>query len=399
MAVRGLFASHSSIVGDRQNTLSGRILKLGWAGTLPLLAMSSGMKEEKVSDTNWSWIEDTHISGNGVVTAAVASGVTTIPVADTTIWTKNAILLVENTGEYIFVTDIPNAQSIVVRRGFAGTPAANIIQNATLQIIGTAFEEGGGKPEAVMTFGDTFTNVVQIFKQGWAITGTAKAIQYTTGNKMAESKSQAVSFHAENLERSFMYGRKSIMKINGKEMRTSHGIVPQIEEFGGIVESAAYGGVAGAMSTAGMQDFMRRIFDKNAKGLPNERITLTSSTILNLVQNMVRKDTRYDLTLSDKAFGLDVWKLSFVGNDLKLAVSPLMSENPYWSREMYVLHPGLIKKKVLRDTWNQEFTAGQNTNNGVDADEGFIADELGWELKGAPLHGIMRNLQTAVASQ
>lgn len=399
MAVRGLFASHSSIVGDRQNTLSGRILKLGWAGTLPLLAMSSGMKEEKVSDTNWSWIEDTHISGNGVVTAATASGLTTIPVADTGIWTKNSILLVENTGEYLFVTDIPSQTSLTVRRGHAGTTAAAIIQNATLQLIGTAFEEGGGKPEAVMTFGDSFTNIVQIFKQGWAITGTAKAVQYTTGSKLAESKSQATTYHAESLERSFMYGRKSIFKLNGKEVRTSHGIIPQIEEYGGIVESAAYGSVAGQMSTSGIQDFMRRIFDKNAKGLPNERIVLTSSMVLNIIQNMVRKDTRYDLTLGDKSFGLDVWKLSFVGNDLKLAVSPLMSENAYWSKEMYVLHPGLIKKKILRETWSQEFTAGSNTNNGIDADEGFIADEMGWELKGAPLHGIMRNIQTAVASQ
>lgn len=399
MAVRGMFASHSSIVGDRINTFSGRILQMGYAGTLPLLAMSAGMKEDSVSDTGWSWVEDTHISGNGVVTASTAAGLTTIPVADTTIWTRNSILLVESTGEHLFVTDIPTGNSLTVRRGFAGTTAATIPLNGTLQLIGTAFEEGGGKPDAVMTFGDSFTNLVQIFKQGWAITGTAKAVKYTTGAKIAESKAQATAFHAENLERSFMWGRKSISKLNNKEIRTSHGIIPQIEEFGGIVESAAYGGTAGAMSTAGIQDFMRRIFDKNAKGLPNERIVLTSSLVLNIVQNMVRKDTRYDLTLEDKAFGLDVWKLSFVGNDLKLAVHPLMSENAFWAKEMYVLHPGLIKKRVLRATWSQEFTAGANTNNGVDADEGFIADELGWELKGAPLHGIMRNIQTAVASQ
>lgn len=398
MAVRGVFASHSSIVGDRENTLSGRILKLGWAGTLPLLALSAGMKEEKVTDTAWSWIEDTHISGNGVCPAGATNVATTIAVSDTSIWTKNSILMIENTGEHVLVTDVPSSTSITVRRGIGGTTPTTIPAGATLQILGTAHEEGGGKPEAVMTFGDSYSNVVQIFKQGWSITGTAKAVQYTTGNKLAESRSQATAFHAENLERSFMWGRKSVLKVNGKELRTSHGIVAQIEEFGGIVESAAYGGNAGTMSVAGIQDFMRRIFDKNAKGLPNERMVLTSSKVLQQIQNMVRKDTRYDLTVSDKVFGLEVWELKFVGNTLKLAVHPLMSENAYWSKEMYVLHPGLIKKKVLRPTWTQEFTAGQNTNNGVDADEGFIADEIGWELKGAPLHGIMRNIVTGVAS-
>lgn len=397
MAVRGVFASHSSIVGDRVNTLSGRILKMGYTGTLPMLALSSGMKEESVKDTGWSWIEDTHISGNGSSPAGANAVVTTIPVADTSIWTKNSILMVETTGEHMLITNINSNISIEVRRAVGGTTAAIIGAGATLQLIGTAHEEGGGKPEAVMTFGDSFTNVVQIFKQGWSITGTAKAVEYVTGDKLAESKQQARDFHAENLERSFLWGRKSVLKVNNKELRTSQGIIAQIEEFGGIVESANVGG-AGNMSTSGIQSFMQRIFDKNAKGLPNERISLTSSTVLNLIQTMVRKDTRYDLTLMDKAFGLDVWKLSFVGNDLKLAVHPLMSENAYWKKEWYVLHPGLIKKKILRKTWTQDFTQGQNTNNGVDADEGFIADELGWELKGAPLHGIMRNITTAVVS-
>ncbi|MDT9702242.1 hypothetical protein, partial [Streptomyces sp. P17] len=109
-----------------------------------------------------------------------------------------------------------------------------------------------------------------------------------------------------------------------------------------------YGGTSGAMSMAGFQDFMRRIFDKNAKGLPNERITMTSTKTLNLVQRMAAKDTHYELTLKDKAFGLDVWELNFVGNSLKFATHPLMSENQYWEKELYVLHPGLIKKRVLR---------------------------------------------------
>jgi len=399
MAVRGVFASHSSIVGDRVNTLSGRVLKQGWAGTVPLLALSSGMKEESVSDTGWSWVEDTHISGNGTVTAATTNVATTIPVADTSIWTKNSILLVETTGEHVLVTDIPSNQAITVRRGFAGTTASAIAQNATLQLLGTAFEEGGGKPEAVMQFGDTFTNFVQIFKQGWSITGTAKAVKYQLGDKLADSKAQAMAYHAENIERAFFWGRKSITKVNNKEMRTSNGIIPQIEQFGGIVESAAWGGTPGAMSLGGFKDFMRRIFDKNAKGYPNERITFTSSVVLNLVQDMVAMDTHYELTLQDKAYGLDVWTLNFLGNQLKLAVHPLMSENAYWRKELYVLHPGLIKKRVLRQTWTEEFNAGRANNNGVDADEGYVADELGFELKGANLSGIMRNITTAVPTR
>lgn len=399
MTVRGVFASHSSIVGDRQNTLSGRVLKKGFAGTAPLLAISSGMKEEKISDTSWSWIEDSHISGNAKSVAGVASAVTTvIPIDDTNIWTKNSILIVEQTGEYLLVTSVDSAIQITARRGFNGTTAANIPANATLQLLGTAFEEGGGKPEAVMQNGISFINLVQIFKNGWSITGTAKAVGYLTGSKLAESKSQCADYHAESIERSFLWGKKGLHVVNSKELRTSNGIVAQIEQYGGLVQSANYGSVAGQMSFDGIQDFMATIFRKQVKGMPNERVAFTGTTVVNLLQKMARKDTEYHLDVTDTEFGFNVLTLSFVGNKLKFLTHPLMTENLIWDHELYVFHPGLIKKKILRGTWSQEFTAGSNTNAGVDADEGFIADEMGFELKGAELCGIMRNIQTAVAS-
>jgi hypothetical protein len=399
MAIRGIFASHSGIVGDRVNTLSGRVLRLDFGGTAPLLALSSGMKEERVMDTSYSWIEDAHISGNGAVGAGgELIGATTLTVVDAGIWTPNSILLVEATGEMLFITAVVSNTSITVLRGFAGTTAAAIPANGTLQLIGTAFEEGGGKPTPVMQAGESYVNYVQIFKNGWSVTGTVKAIQFLTGSKLAESKSQCAQFHAEDIERSFLWGRRSVTSRNNKEMRTSNGILAQVEDYGGLVQSAAYNSVSGAMSTAGIQEFMRIVFNRNAKGLPNERVAFTSTFVLNLVQQMVRKDTRYDLTVSDGEFGFKVVTLTFITNSLKLMTHPMMTENATWSKELYVLHPGLISKRVLRDTWTQEFTIGQNTNNGVDADEGFIADEMGFQLKGAPLCGIMRNIQTAAAS-
>lgn len=399
MTVRGVFASHSSIVGDRQPTLSGRILKKGFAGTAPLLALSSGMPEDKVTDTTWSWIEDSHISGNTKSTPGVASTSTTvIPIDDSNIWTKNSIIMVEATGEHLLVISVDSPTQVTVRRGMSGTTAANIPANGTLQLIGTAFAEGSGKPEAVMQNGQSYSNYVQIFKNGWAITGTAKAVQYLTGSKLATSKEQASYFHMESIERAFLYGRKAVTVLNNQELRLTNGIIPQIESYGGLVQSAAYGSVSGQMSMQGFQDFIMTLFRKQAKGLPNERIAFTGTSVLSLIQTMARKDTEYHLDVSDSEYGFNVTTLNFLGNKLKFLTHPLMTENNIWDHELYVLHPGLIRKRILRPTWSQEFTIANNTNNGIDADEGFIADEMGFELKGAELCGIMRNIQTAVAS-
>lgn len=396
MAVRGIFASHSSIMGDRVSTLSSRILIKGYGGTATLLALSSGMKEEKVTDTNWSWVEDSHISGNTNCPAGATNVATTMVVADPNLWVNNSVVLVESTGEHILVTGV-SGTTVTMRRAFAGTTAAAIPAAGTLQLIGSAHAEGGSAPDPISQSGESYQNFVQIFKNGWAITGTAKAIQYLTGSKLAQNKEQCIGYHSEDIERAFLFGRKGLTVIGGKELRTSNGVLAQLADYGGLVVSANYGG-AGQMSTAGLQNFIRQIFDRVAKGLPNERIAFTSTQVMELIQQMVRKDTRYDLTASESEFGFNIWTLSFLSQKIKFMTHPMMVENATWAKQIYVLHPGLITKRILRPTWTQNFTQDGNTNAGVDADSGFIADELGFELKGAELHGMMTNITTAVAS-
>lgn len=397
MAVRGVFMSNSGIVGERQNTLSGRVLMTHFAGTAPLLALSAGMAEERLTDTAWSWQEDQHISGNTTSTATYASGITSIVVADANIWVPNSIVMVESTGEFLFVTAV-SGNTITVVRGVAGTTAASIASGARLQLISSAYPEGGGKPAPVAQSGETYSNLAQIFKNGWAVSGTAKAIQYITGSKLARNKEMAMGYHVEDIERAMLWGKRAIQVINNEEYRMSNGLLAQIASYGGLVESAAYNSVAGNMSIAGLQTFMRKIFDKNVKGLPNERIAFTGSLVVELLQKMARLDTNMDITVQQTEIGLNLVSLSFMGNKLTLLTHPLMNENSLWSTQLYVFHPGLIKKKILRDSWVEEFGKSGSNNNGVDAEEGFVAYELGFHLGGARVQGYMTNISTAVAS-
>jgi len=394
MAVRGIFASHSGIVGDRRADLAGRILTLMPGGMAPLLALSAGMPSEMASDTAYSWIEDSHISGNTTVVGTVNSAATTVVVADANIWTPNSIIFNQATGEYMIVQSI-TGNSIGIIRGVAGTSAATLTNGDALQSVGTAFEEGGGKPVPVAQRGETRTNVTQIFKNGWAITGTAKSVDYITGSQMALNKEQCLAYHAEDLERAFLWGKKDIRIINNKQFRLTNGILAQIEQYGGLVSPANYGSQAGHMALAGLQSFMRQIFDVRVKGLPNERIAFCGSIVLELIQNMVLKDTQYQIHADENSYGINVTTLNFFSGSLKLVTHPLMVENTTWQHELYVLHPGLIRKRPKRETWSEEFSPERQNNNGTDATEGYIADELGFEVKCAQTMGIMRNITTA----
>lgn len=401
MAVRGIFASHSGILGDRQEDLSARVLMTGPAGQAPLLALSSGMPTRDAKNTGFSWIEDEHISGNSEVVTGGNAAAATFVVQDVNLWVPMSVLMNEMTGEYFLVTAInSDTNTVTAIRGFAGTTAQAITAGDTIQSIGSAHPEGGDKPAAVSQQGSERTNYVQIFKNGWAITGTANAIGYTTGGKLAQNRQLCFNYHAEDIERAFLWSRKGVRVFDGKQLRTSHGIIPQIQDYGGIVESANSNGNAGELNLDDLSDFMRRIFDVQAKGMPNERIAFAGSGTLQQIQRMVFKDTTYQIESDETEYGIRVQKIIGFNGSLKLITHPMMVENRLWSHELYVLHPGMISKRVLRKTWTEEFGPGrQHSNNGKDAIEGYIADELGFEVRGAKTMGILRNIQKGVASE
>src|SRR3546814_4037873 len=72
-------------------------------------------------------------------------------------------------------------------------------------------------------------NYTQIFRNGWAISGTAKAVKFLTGSKLAHNKKMCASYHAEDMERTFLWGKKTITTLNGKQFRLTDGVVQQIE--------------------------------------------------------------------------------------------------------------------------------------------------------------------------
>lgn len=399
MSIRGIFASHMGLAGERQTDLSARVLMVGPGGTAPMLALSSGMPVERAPNTAFSWIEDEHISGNQEVVTGGNSAAVSIVMDDVGIWLPNTLLLNQMTGEVMFASAVDaDTNTVTIVRGYGGTTPAAITAGDKIQSIGTAYAEGSGRPDPVTQKGEERTNYVQIYKNGWAITGTANAVTWVTGSQLARNKEFCFAYHAEDIERGALWGVKGVKVVANKQLRTSDGILAQVEKYGGIVESAAYGGNSGEMALKGLQNFMRRIFDKQAKGMPNERIAFAGSGFLELIQHMVMLDGMYQIESKETEFGIMVTTIHGFNGRLKIITHPMMVENPIWNQELYVLHPGMIKRRLKRDSWQEQFDSQKQNNNGVDAIEGYLAIEMGWEVRGAQLMGIMRNVQTAVPS-
>lgn len=394
MAVQGIFASHQGIVGERQHDFSATMLRINPTGDTPLLGLTAGMPKEAASDVAFTWFEDIHQAGRQTLTSGGTS--TTVGVDDGSFYPPNTVLLVEETGEHLFVT-ASTQTSLTVIRGLAATTITSISNGMHVQKIGNAFEEASSRPAAVTQQGAPRSNYVQIFRNGWAISGTAKAVKFLTGSKLAHNKEMCATYHAEDIERSFIWGRKTITTFNNKQFRMTDGILTQIEQYGGDVRTANTGG-AGQISRGAFEDWIQSIFTYNIKGQPNERVAFCGNMALKAINRMAWLDGEYSFSVGETKLGIKITEVLTPFGTLKLMTHAMMNENPIWSKEVYALHPGAIKKRVLRDTFPENYDKHGNGVAGVDADEGAMTSEMGIQVGAARVMGIYRNLTTAVAT-
>lgn len=393
--IQGIFMSNASIVGDRVGDFASAILQIAPTGTALMLALSSGMGKSPAADTIFNWYEDTHQAGRTTTTSGGLT--TTIVVGDGSMYVPGQVLLVEETGEILLVT-AGSTNSLTVVRGLSGTTITSIDNTMHVQNIGNAHEEASERPTAVTQQGTARSNLTQIFRNTWAVSGTTKAVKYRTGGKVAKNKADCALYHAEDMERAFLWGRKHLGVLNNKPFRLTDGIDSQLDQYGGIVEAANTGAVAGKLSWVDFEDFVRRVFATNVKGQPNERMAIGGDIAVQVLGNMAKLDGTYNVEAGETSLGMKVTKFMTSFGTLSLMTHPLMNENPLWQKELFVLHPGAIRKRMLRETQDEGYDSNGNRIDGRDADEGIMTTELGFELGAASTMGHLTNITAAVAS-
>jgi hypothetical protein len=393
--IQGIFASNQGVVGDRAGDFASAILQINPTGTALLLALSSGMGKASAQDTIFHWFEDSHQPGR----AATVSGgtTTTVVVDDGSQYVPNQILLNEETGEIMMVTAIVG-NSLTVIRGMAGTTIVSIDGTMHVQSIGNAHEEASPMPTAITQQGSPRLNYTQIFRNAWAISGTAKAVKFNSGSRLAKNKRDCAMYHAEDQERAMIWGRKHLTSINNKPFRLTDGIISQIEQYDGIVEDVTDGTTPGNYSWLLFDDFIMRVFSTNVKGQPNERLAIGGNKWLAGLSQMTKLDGSYQISQGETVLGIEVTTIKNAFGTLKVMTHPLFNENPLFQQDLLVLHPGGIRRRILRDTFEEGYDENGKRIQAKDADEGVITTEMGIEVGGASTMGILRGFNKAVAS-
>jgi len=392
MAVKGVFASDSGIQQNRKGDFASALLQYEPQGSAPMLALTAGMKSVDAGDTVVTWFEENRITGRCNVTNNATTG-TSFVLDDASAVVAGQYYIVETTGEYVYIESV-SGSTATVTRALADTTNTTINGSVTpvpIQLIGTAHEEGSSKPESYANVGFPVWNYMQIFRDPWDVTGTAKAVDFYTGDVIAKNRRDASVYHAEAIERSLLWGRQSIGTRNGKPWRMMDGVITQIRKRQNV--SGAVTSESAGTKWSELDAFLMAVFSNNIKGAPNERIAFGDNTVLSVLGSIARLNGVIELTTGQTEFGMNVTKWITPYGAISVLTHPLMNEMAAFRGDLYLIHPAGVTTRYLRRT----FEDTMDGMSGNDAEFGVYTTEMCVEYKGARTGGIYEGMSVAAA--
>lgn len=403
----GIFNTGNFTQDLAKKSFAAMITRLMPNGTAPLFGLTSMLSSETALQVEHGFFTKTMIFPEAKINLVAGFLSTDILfTVDTTVnLLPGMIMRIERTGENIIINSVNNATQIAVNRSVGTVAAAAILDDDDLFQVGNAFEESSTRPNANNIIPVRVTNLTQIFRNTWAISGSANATQVIAGESTdAESRQDAAALHAADIEKAIFFGQKSQGTRNGQPFRTMDGLINMIEtpsfyppSYGGATNSFTAGATTNWTQLLGFLDPM---FDQatDPKG-SNERVLFVGGTAKVVINEIGRLNGTYHLVDGQTNFGLDFSTLTLPRGKVRIIEHPLFNTNSIWAQMAVAVDLPTFRLAYLagRKTMNKEFnTKGEMAqDNGIDAVGGTLTTEVTTVIKNTPANAVIRNLTAA----
>lgn len=332
MALQGLRDTSGFVTDQRPKNWREGIMLLYPNGKAPLTALTSLMKSKTVDDPQYHWWDKALNTRRVLLSAAIANAVvTTLTVTAEGLTSAGALslkegdlLYAEQTGEIMRVASNPIVDtSITVTRGFSGSTAAalNIATagvNPNLLVIGSAYEEASNAPIGVNFDPTKRTNYTQIFRNTLEMSRTAMKTSLRTGDQVKEAKRETLELHSIDIERAFWFGKSSESTNLGRPIRTCDGFVNVVDS--GNVKTVTTDYPSG-LTMSGLEEYLYNIFKFGS----SEKMAFAGNRAMLTIQQIVRRNTTYNIQFGLKEFGMNVSRLVCPFGELVIKTHPLFN--------------------------------------------------------------------------
>lgn len=391
-----------------RKSFAGMITRLMPNGAAPLFGLTSMTESETAMSFEHGFFTKTMLFPQLTLSAAgQAIGDATFTVTSTANVLPGMILRVDTTGENVIINSILSLTQVGVTRGLGTVAAAAIAASVNLYQVGNAFEESSLRPNALVINPLRVTNLTQIFRNTWAVSGSAAAIQMIAGDSnVAENKQDCAAFHAADIEKALFFGQKFAGSRNGQPFRTMDGIYSIVSNLAYYPSSYAATNVTVAGGTTNYTQF-EAAFDPlfnqttDPKGA-NERLLFVGGTAKKVINNIGRLNGTYMMVDGQTSFGLQFATIKIARGTFRVIEHPLFNTNASWSKLAIAVDLATFRLAYLgnRKTQHKPFNSSDSedaADNGVDATGGTLTTEVTCEVKNPPAFGIMSGLTAAAA--
>jgi len=390
----GLIGTGDFAANEKPENWRQGILRRFPNGSAPLTAILAMLPSEKTSDSKYNWwvkplpLQTVFIN----LAAGYTSGDTTFVLDDSLgadpgiILRKGHVLMNMRTKEHMKVTaDQAAGTSVTVQRQYGETPAAALLDNDEIRVVGNVNEQGGPVPSAIFYSPTQKYNVTQIFRTPLNITGTALQTHLRTEQAKQQAKIEALELQSIEMEKAFIWGERfETTGPQGKPETTTRGVVRWIGADAPANDNTAS---AGSLDETELLGYLEPIFRYGAP----EKLCLAGSTALNVLTRIAKGGTTLNMDPgSEKVYGIRLKRFVTAFGDLLVKMHPLFNEYADWRQTMLILDPRQFKYRYIRDL--QYLTNRQNPGDDAVIDE-FMA-ECGLEVHHAETMGIVRGIAT-----
>lgn len=410
MSTLGLFNTSNFNPSALPDSMAKTVLTKYPHGMAQLFAISAAMNTSEIGSTTHTWMSKVAVFPKAFTAAGVAQGTKgaaqTISVDNASEFLPKDILLVAGTDEQLYVESILGDQSIIVRRGMGISPPLAIPSGTRLTYIGNAHEEASLRPLMRAYSHEEMSNKTQIFRNAYAVSGTATAVDFIaalqggTANIVAGSKSDAGMFHSIGIEHSLIFGEQHISVVNGQPFRKMDGLLSMIRKYAPQNQQFA-------ASTTTKKQFDRmtaNVFNITTDPkFGNDRILYTGNAGMEVIQELITNQGTYQFTENQTTFGLSFTTYKTPsGGVLRLMTHPLFNTNPEWSRMALIVDPSSMGIRYLKGRKSRHQTFNQQVNRdmgsvdlGIDAEGGDFLSELTMECIAPEANAVIYGLTQA----
>jgi hypothetical protein len=404
-AIRDTFNTSGFTQDHAKKSFASMITRLMPNGSAPLFGLTSMLGDETAVNVEHGFFSKTMLFPEATINGAKIASDTTLTVDDSSQLIPGMILQASVTRENIIVDSITNATTIVVTRGIGTVAAGALADDSVLYQVGTAFEEGSARPQAMNLTPVRVTNLTQIFRNTWALTDTARAVQVIAGEtNIAESRSDCASFHAADIEKAIFFGQKSSSTRNGRPFRTMEGLVAAINNtnyyppmYSGVANVSTAGGTT---TFAQLEGYLDPVFNQNTDPkIANERTLFVGGTARKVLNGIGRISGEYQIVDGQTNYGLQFSTFKTSRGMFRIIEHPLFNTNANWSKMAVAVDLSTFKLAYLGDrkTQSKEFNTDGNiaSDSGVDSVGGTLTTELTCVIKNAPANAVIYGLTAA----